>query len=88
MNKTMSINDELIALQAGDLNYSPEKLAVCTAYCQRRLMSLTKSLESGTVPKPYMEQAKASIRKFSDFLVWAERQGVQIEETDGQGDVQ
>ena len=87
MKKAMSINDELIALQAGALTYSPEKLAACTAYCQRRLGSLTKSLESGTVPKSYMEQAQASVRKFSDFLVWAERQGIQIEKTDAQGDV-
>lgn len=74
MKKAMSINDELRAIQSGELVYSPEKLAACIVYCQRRLDMLRRSLESQTIPSSYMEQAQANIQKFSSFLAWAEKQ--------------
>ena len=46
--KNLSINDQLQAMQSGELVCSPEKLSACIAYCQRRLDMLHRSLESPT----------------------------------------
>ena len=49
--KNLSINDQLQAMQSGELVCSPEKLSACIAYCQRRLDMLQRSLESLTIPR-------------------------------------
>ena len=85
MKKAMSIHDEMKALQSGELEYSPERLTVCAAYCRHRLLSLSKSLESRAVPDAYREQAKASAQSFSEFLCWVEEQGIQTESLANQG---
>lgn len=72
--RNLSINDELQAMQSGELVCSPEKLSACIAYCQRRLEMLHRSLESPTIPPYYLEQVQASITKFTSFLAWAEKQ--------------
>ena len=74
MKKDVSINDELKAIQSGEMPCTPEKLAICTAYCKRRLEMFRKSMESQTVPAAYKEQSQTSIQKFTDFLTWAEAQ--------------
>lgn len=71
MKKTLSIRDELRAIQSGELACSPEKLAACTAYCRKRLDILRRSLESQAVPASYVEQTHIDIQRFSDFLNWA-----------------
>lgn len=76
MKKDISINDELKAIQSGEMPCTPEKLAICTAYCKRRLEMLRKSMKDQTVPAAYKEQSQASIQKFADFLTWAETQKV------------
>ena len=65
--RNLSINDELQAMQSGELVCSPEKLSACIAYCHR-------SLESPTIPPYYLEQVQASITKFTSFIAWAEKQ--------------
>lgn len=72
--KNLSINDQLQAMQSGELVCSPEKLSACIAYCQRRLDMLHRSLEGPTIPTYYLEQAQANIAKFTSFLTWAEKQ--------------
>ena len=62
--KNLSINDQLQAMQSGELVCSPEKLSACIAYCQRRLDMLHRSLEGPTIPTYYLEQAQANIAKF------------------------
>ena len=63
--KNLSINDQLQAMQSGELVCSPEKLSACIAY---------RSLEGPTIPTYYLEQAQANIAKFTSFLTWAEKQ--------------
>ena len=47
--KNLSINDQLQAMQSGELVCSPEKLSACIAYCQRRLDMLHRSPDNSNV---------------------------------------
>ena len=72
MKKNLSINDELRAIQSGELTCTPDHLAACVSYCHRRLDTLQRSLESRSIPESYQKQAQANIKKFSDFIRWAD----------------
>lgn len=72
--KNLSINDQLQAMQSGELVCSPEKLSACIAYCRGGWTCSNRSLESPTIPTYYLEQAQANIAKFTSFLTWTEKQ--------------
>lgn len=70
--KMMSINDELKAIQSGEIKCSPERLATCVTYCRRRLDTIQRALDSQATPPEYRRQAEASANKFAGFIRWAE----------------
>ena len=77
MEKKMSISDELQAIQSGEINCSPERLAICVTYCRKRLEAIRTALDSHSTPSEYRKQAEANAKKLSQFIRWAKVQSAE-----------
>lgn len=75
--QNMTITEELKAIQAGTLPCSEHKLAVCVAYCERRLKAMRELMDADS-PKQaiaaHLIGAQSKIDFYAGFIAWAEKQ--------------
>lgn len=77
MEKSMTITEEIKAIQAGELPCSAHKRAICVTYCKRRIKAMQELMNSEGPKATIAERLTGMQEKidlYSGFIAWAETQ--------------